>query len=911
MGWHELDVKEIFRKLGAGQGGLSQQEARERLRRFGTNELKEEKKISPAMIFLRQFCSFLVVILIIAAVISFLIGSILDTIVILIIVILNAIFGFVQEYRAEKAMEALKKLAAPRTLVLREGKKQEIKSKLLVPGDIVLLEEGNRIPADLRLMEVVNMKIDEASLTGESVPVPKEFRTLDAKTSLNERKNMAFLGTVVTYGRGKGVVVETGMRTEMGKIAKMIQVAEEPTPLQKKLKAFGKNLGILILAICAIITVVGILKGEPVFSMLITGIALAVAAIPEGLPAIVTITLAFGLQRMAKQNCIVRQLPAVETLGCTTAICADKTGTLTRNEMVVSRIYSSGMFFDVTGSGYEPKGKFVPQKNGVEAGRDLSLLLRTGALCNNAELQQEGPAGDSQLPSGSQGAGGWKIIGDPTEGALVVSAAKTLDLKKLAKEYPREGEIPFSSERKMMSTANRCPDRRISLFSKGAAETILGLCTGIYRNGRVLKLTESERKRILDANQEMSNNALRVLAMAYRDLKPGEDPKSEKIEKDLIFIGLQGMIDLPREGVKESIRLCKKAGIRVIMITGDHMNTAVAIAKELDIMEDAGSREVRKVLTGSELDSLDDKKLEKLAGDIAVYARVNPAHKVRILRALKKNGHIVAMTGDGVNDAPALKNADIGVSMGIKGTDVAKEASDMVLKDDNFSTIVMAVETGRGIYDDILKFVQYLLSSNMGEVLTLFIALMIGFYDPATGAIILPLVAVQILWINLVTDGLPALALGVEPPAKDIMERKPRDVKEKILSRSTLSFIVMVGVIMAVGTLWVFNSELGLGIAKARTMAFTTLVIFQLFNVLNCRSMKESLFRVGILTNGKLILAIISSIILQLVVLYVPAIQAAFGTVPLGPMDWAKVVAVSASVFIIVEIKKLIWRYRG
>ncbi len=901
--WHELDVKEISKNLESSQNGLSGQEARKKLVQYGPNELKEEKKISPLTIFLRQFKSFLIIILIAAAVISFLMESILDTVVILIIVILNAILGFVQEYRAEKAMEALKKLTTPRTLVLREGKKQEIESRLLVPGDVVLLEEGNRIPADLRLLEIVNMKLDEASLTGESVPVLKELCTLDVKTPVSERKNMAFMGTVVTYGRGRGIVVDTGMRTEMGRIAKMIQVGEEPTPLQKKLKVFGKNLGILILAICAIIIVVGILKGEPVFTMLITGIALAVAAIPEGLPAIVTITLAFGLQKMAKQNCIVRQLPAVETLGCTTAISADKTGTLTRNEMAVSRIYCNGMFFDVMGSGYEPKGEFLLKGKKVEAGKDrtISMLLRTGALCNNAELQQE--------------AGSWRVIGDPTEGALLVSAAKALDPDKLAKEYPRRAEIPFSSERKMMSTANRCPDGKVCLFSKGAAETILELCTGIYRNGKVVKLTGSDRKRILDANQEMSSNALRVLAMAYRSLSLQESkdflkkPSEKKLEKDLIFIGLQGMIDLPREGVKESIRLCKKAGIKVIMITGDHRNTAVAIAKDLEIIEKTLG-EKGKVLTGSELDSLNEEKLKKLARDVVVYARVNPAHKVRILKALKKNGHIVAMTGDGVNDAPALKNADIGISMGIKGTDVAKEASDMVLKDDNFSTIVTAVETGREIYDDILKFIQYLLSSNMGEVLTLFLALMIGFADPVTGSFVLPLVAVQILWINLVTDGMPALALGVDPPAKDIMERKPRNPKEKILSRGTLSFIILVGVIMALGTLWVFNSELSLGIAKAQTMAFTTLVVFQLFNVLNCRSMKESLFKVGVLTNKKLILAIISSIILQLVVLYIPAIQAAFGTVPLGMLDWAKVIAVSASVFIIVEIKKLIWRFR-
>ncbi len=883
-----METDKVLKNLGSGEKGLSESEARKRLHKFGLNQFEEKKKISPWTIFFNQFKSLLIIILIIASVISFLIESVVDAAVILIIVILNAVLGFRQEYKAEKAMDALKKLAAPMTLVIRDGKKKEIESRYLVPGDVVVLEEGAKVPADMRLIEIASLRVDEASLTGESTPVSKELNVFKRDVEIAERKNMAFMGTVVTTGRAMGVVTGTGMKTEMGKIAEMIQVQEEKTtPLQHKLAVFSKNLGVLILVICAIITIVGILKGEEVLSMFITGVALAVAAIPEGLPAVVTITLAFGLQRMAKNNAIVRKLSAVETLGCTTVICSDKTGTLTRNEMVVENIYYDGKTIQVTGEGYKPQGDFLLNKKKINPLKDkgLSLLLKIGGLCNNAELQKS--------------SGEWNIIGDPTEGALVVAAHKAGLAAELGR-YRRKKEIPFSSERKMMTTVNLTPGGKQCVYTKGATETMLNLCTKIYRNGKISRITPRDKKDILNANHMMTEKALRVLAMGFKKVQ-GKDISEKKLESDLVFMGLAGMMDLPREEVKKDIAICKNAGIGVIMITGDHRNTAVAIARDIGILE-AGKK--GRVLTGAELDSMGDKEFSKIAENVCVYARVNPIHKVRILEALKNKGHVVAMTGDGVNDAPALKKSDIGVSMGIKGTDVAKEASDMVLKDDNFSSIVTAVKSGREIYDNILKFIQYLLSSNLGEVLVVFLAMLIGFADPATGAFLLPVTAVQLLWINLLTDGLPAVALGLDPPASDIMNRKPRDSKERILSREMLTDIIIVGIVICIGTLLIFNINLPEGGIKAQTAAFTMLVVFEMVRVQSVR-MK---YRVGIFSNKKLILAIIVSIILQLAVIYIPLLQTAFGTTPLTPVDWVEIILVSSTVLIIMWFKRVLFR---
>ncbi len=881
VGWNELDTKHVLEELHTDEKGLSEQEAQVRLQKYGTNELKEEKKISRLEILLSQFSSTLVIILIGATIFSAIIGEILDAVVILIIVILNAIFGFVQEYKAEKAIEALKRLSSPESVVLRDGKKQTITSKFLVPGDIVILEQGTKIPADLRLLEVTDLQIDESVITGESAPVTKRTEIF-RNTVLAERKNIAWMGTVVTYGRGVGVVVETGMKSEMGKIAHTIQEAgEEGTPLQKKLAVFGKKLGLMILSICGIVILTGVLRGEPIFTMIITGIALAVAAIPEGLPAVVTITLAIGLQKLSKNNAIIRKLPAVESLGSTTAICADKTGTLTKNQMTVRKIWHGNTTTIVTGEGYKPEGKFLTCEKETSPQKDktLELILRIAALCNNAELQTSNDA--------------YKIVGDPTEGALIVAAQKAgIPIK----EFPRVKEIPFTSERKMMTTVHATPQKKTIACVKGAPEKILSLCTHSYSNGKPKKLTPRDRRKILDANQSLTKDALRVLAIAYKEV----NSKEKSIESGLTFLGLVGMIDPPRETVANDIATCRKAGIKVVMITGDHLNTAVAIAKEIKIIDSPEER----AITGEELDKMSDQKLDEIVEQVRVYARVNPEHKVRIVDAFKKRGHIIAMTGDGVNDAPALKKADIGVAMGINGTDVAKEASDMVLADDNFSSIVAAVKGGRQIYDNIKKFIDYLLSCNLGEVLIVFIAMLIGFKDPATGMVMLPLTAIQLLWINLLTDGLPALALGADPPSKDVMDRPPRDPKENILSKGMFIDMCIVGVIMLVGTLGLFAYNLPSGGVKAITVAFTAVVIFEMVRVLSVRAK----YHVSFFSNRKLFLAIAITLILQLVVIYVPSLQTAFDTTSLDLLDWIEIGAVSSTVAITTLIKDKFFR---
>ncbi|MBI4021389.1 MAG: cation-translocating P-type ATPase [Candidatus Aenigmarchaeota archaeon] len=861
MEWHTLPEADAFAQLQSSPAGLAEDEAARRLEKLGPNELRQEKKISPLKLFLAQFRNFLILILIAATVFSFAIGEAVDGAVILVIVILNAVFGFVQEYRADKAIESLKKLTSPEAVVLRGGEMKKLPSRLLVPGDIVLLDEGSKIPADLRLLEAVNLKIDEASLTGESEPVTKKPGVL-AKAELADRVNMAYTGTHVTYGRGRGVVVATAMETEIGKIAHLIQETEvEATPLQKRLAVFSRYLGYLILAISVIVIIGGFLRGHELFDMILTGVALAVAAIPEGLPAIVTITLALGLQRLSKEHALIRRLPAVETLGSTSVICSDKTGTLTKNEMTVRKAWIAGRLLDITGTGYATVGTF--NYNGKALDRTfpgLAPLIRTATLCNNAVL----------APSG--------MIGDPTEGALLVAAAKLGDLET----FPRVEEVPFSSERKMMSTVHTVGGKRV-LFAKGAPEVILSRCTKALADGKEIALDEKQRQTILAANQDLADQALRVLGFATREIAGPAN------ETNLVFLGLIGMIDPARESVEGDIALCRQAGIRVVMITGDHRHTAVAIAKDIGLYRDGDD-----ILTGEELDGLDEAAFQARVEKVAVYARVNPSHKARIVDALKKNRHVVAMTGDGVNDAPALKKADIGIAMGIKGTDVAKEASQMVLTDDNFSSIVSAVRTGRGIYDNINKFIRFLLSSNIAEVLTVFLALLLS---AAGGEPLLPLLAVHLLWINLITDGLPALALGVDPGAKDIMTRKPRPLTEKLLSREAFVFILGVGAIITAGTLWVFWSELPNGLEKAQTMAFTTIVLFELFNVFNVRGLflKGGL---GLLSNKKLLLAVAVSFGLQLAVLEIPTLQALFSTTSLTSADWLKIVATSVTVLL-------------
>ncbi len=892
-GWHKKTTAQVLGDLKTPEGGLSSTEAASRLKRYGLNELREEKGPGPVSIFLNQFKSFLIAILIAATIFSALIGYFTDALGIIIIVILNAIFGFIQEYRAEKTMAALKCMAAHEAVVLRDGREARIPSRLLVPGDIVILEQGTRVPADMRLLEVVNLKLDEAALTGESTPVNKITKPV-SKDSLADISNMAWAGTSVTYGRARGVVTETGMSTQMGMIANVVQEAgEELTPLQKKLDSFGRRLGTLILAICAAVVLLGILRSGPLaglpitqdllISMVIIGIALAVAAIPEGLPIVVTITLALGLQRLSKHNVLIRKLPAVEALGSTTAICADKTGTLTKNEMTITQIWHSGKTIEITGEGYSPTGEFLFRGRPVHPSTDTTLkaILRSGALCNNARLVKD--------------KGLWSIIGDPTEGSLIVAAAKAGIAPEGLSRHKRIREFPFSSERKRMSVI--CRADRSFLHAKGAPETILSLSTHMLRNGQRVRLTQRDRKVILDANLEMTSKALRVLAVATRPLR--DTASQRQAESGLTLLGLVGMIDPPRDGVREDIELCSRAGIKVVMITGDHRNTAVAIARQLNL-----NHGNVMALTGEELDNLSEDKLASIARDVSVYARVNPEHKVRIVEALKGKGHIIAMTGDGVNDAPALKKADIGIAMGIKGTDVAREASDMVLRDDNFSNIVTAVKGGRAIYDNIKKFIQYLLSSNVGEVLVVFLAILIGFTDPATGAVLIPVTAIQLLWINLLTDGLPALALGVDPPAPNIMERPPRSPKERILSRGMLTDIWLVGVIICMGTLFLFWLNLPGGATKAVTMAFTSLVVFEMVRVQSVRLK----YRIGVFSNRKLLLAMVVSILLQLLVVYTPVLQPIFTTMALGLVEWLEILAVSSTILAIIWLRDRLFR---
>jgi Ca2+-transporting ATPase len=863
---HNKRIEEVFKELKTSKEGLSEKEAEARLKKYGYNEIKQAKKISPLKIFLSQFNNVLIYILIAAVIISIFLGERDDAIVIGILVIVNAIIGFRTEYKAEKSIEALKKLASLKAKVLRGGKQKEIDAKLLVPGDIILLETGDKVPAGSRLFEITNLQTQEAALTGESLPVKKELKVLEPKIAIADMINMVFFGTIVASGRGKAIVTSTGMQSQIGKIAKMIEeTGEDLTPLQKKLTTLGRRLGIAILVIVLIVFISGIVKGEPILEFFIFAVALAVAGIPEGLPIVVTIGLSTGVQRMVKRNALIRKLASAETLGSTTVICTDKTGTLTKNEMTVKKIYANGKIIDVSGSGYDKKGEFLVDNKKLNP-KELNLLLNIGALNNDAAFDNK------------------NVIGDPTEAALIVSAAKSgIDKEALQKRCPRKDEILFTSERKIMTTLHQI-NGEIVAYTKGAPEVVLSKCNSISENGKIKKLTEKRKKEILEINKSFADKALRVLGFAYKTVM-----NKTRAEKNLTFVGLQGMIDPPREEVKLAIKKCEHAGIKVIVITGDNEATAKAVANAIGIDG--------KAITGQQLGEM--KNLEKHVEEIAIYARVNPEHKNKIVDALKKKGHIVAMTGDGVNDAPALKKADIGVSMGITGTDVAKEASDMILTDDNFASIVNAVEEGRGIYDNIKKFVEYLLSSNLGEILTIFIAIMIG--------LPLPLIAIMILWINLVTDGLPALALSVNPEDPDIMDHKPRSQNERIISNPIIMRMLIVGITMMIGTLAVFklyNPESNL--MYAQTMAFSTLMMFQMFNVLNCRSEFNSLFKVGIFTNMRLWGAILISIILQVMVIHISFFNDKFHTIPLTGIDWFYVVLVSSSVFIIVEIYKFI-----
>jgi len=881
--YYSLDTDKVLDLLGTSLSGLSDEEAAKRLEEYGKNEIEKRKTVTPFKIFLRQFTSFIVIILIAAIFISLLIGERLDAIVIAIILVLNGVFGFIQEYKAEKAIESLRRLTALKARVTRSGRESEIDSRELVPGDIISLETGTKVPADARLIELAALQVDEASLTGESTPSNKTTSPLEKDTSVNDRDNMVFMGTIVTKGHGQAVITKTGMVSEIGKIAGLVQeVKEKLTPLQENLKQFGKWLGLVTIFICAIVFGVGILREYIIVSsvdladvteLFLAAVALAVAAIPEGLPAIVTISLALGVSKMAKRNVLLRQLPAVETLGSTNVICSDKTGTLTKNEMTVTEIYTNNDLIRVSGEGYEPHGDFIYDDKVLEDRKNIDLLLKIGALCNDSRLSRNES---------------WEIFGDPTEGALVVSAAKSgLEKPQLEKAFPRMDEIPFDSAKKTMTTIHK-KGNEYTAYIKGAPDIVLENCSHIYINGDIKLLSDSDRERIAGINRDMAGRALRVLGFAYKQIDKDYDISSPDIDKGLVFAGLQAMIDPPREFVKESIEKCKQAGIATVIITGDHKLTAVAIAKKLGLFMEGDI-----ALSGDELDMMSDDELDNTVENIRIYARVSPEHKVRILDALKNKGHTVAMTGDGVNDAPALKKADIGIAMGITGTDVAKEASDMVLTDDNFSSIVNAVEEGRGIYSSIKQFIQYTLSSNLGEILVIFMAIIIGWP--------LPLIAIQILWVNLLTDGLPGLALGMDPHSKELMKRPPRKRDEKIISRDVTENIIIVGAVMMAGTLFLFY-HYGLDSMKANSVAFTTLVMFQLFNVLTYRAKN---FRIELKNSRYLVGSVIITVILQILVLYTP-LSLAFKTIPLGLVDWLKIIPVSFSLYVILEARKML-----
>jgi Ca2+-transporting ATPase len=893
--WYSLQSLNVSEVLKTHlEKGLSVNVAKERLKLYGFNELVGKRGLTMWEMLLEQFKDFLVIILILASLVSILIGEITDSVVIILIVILNATLGVIQESRASKALEALKKMAAPEAKVIRDGHIFEIPARELVPGDIVLIEAGNYIPADLRLVESMNLKIDEASLTGESVPVEKNADIVfQDEVPLGDRVNSAFMGTVVTYGRAKGIVVTTGMNTEIGLIAEMLEsYQEEDTPLQKKLAQLGKILGVASLAVCGIVFLLGLFRGIPILEMFMTAISLAVAAIPEGLPAIVTIVLALGMQRMVKRHSIIKKLHAVETLGSTTVICSDKTGTLTQNEMTVTRTFVNDNTYFISGEGYKPFGDFAlgDTKVDPEQEADLMLLLTISALCNDARLEESGTERENEKS--------WRIIGDPTEGSLIVAAAKAgISIDKISNFMPRLQEIPFDSDRKRMTTFHPENDGYVA-YIKGAPDVMLNLSTTIHKSDNVVPISEEDRKNILTANHDMAAQALRVLALAYRkfDVMP-QELRPENIEKDMTFVGLIGMIDPARPEAKEAIKICKDAGIRPIMITGDYKDTAVAIAKELGMIEDE-----TMVLTGSELEALSDDDLASASRNISVYARVSPVHKLKIVDAIKKNGNIVAMTGDGVNDAPALKKADIGVAMGITGTDVAKETADMILTDDNFASIVAAVEEGRVIYSNIRKFIFFLLSCNIAEILIIFIAMLIG--------LPVPLKAIQLLWLNLLTDAFPALALGMEKKEPNIMKKVPRNPDEPIMDKRMKWQIAIQSSFMAVAVLGVFVYALKFtgSLESARTYAFTTLIFSELLRAYTSRSETYSVFRIGFFSNKFMLGGTLISFLLLLIVLYVPSLRSVFDTTFLSIRDWDIIIAFGLIPFVAAEVSKIFLR---
>jgi Ca2+-transporting ATPase len=899
--FHTMTPEQVLEALGTGTAGLDLGAAQARLDQYGPNELAAGKKISVWSILLRQFTNLLIVILLAATAISLFLGESLDAYVILAIVLACVGLGFFQEYRAEQAAAALQKLAAPVATVVREGQEQSIPAREVVPGDVLVLHTGDRVAADGRLLEEINLKADEALLTGESTASGKKLAPVaDPGTAVADRKCMVFGGTVITYGRGRAVVTATGMDTEFGKIARMLAgVAEHKTPLEARMASIGRVLSVICLAVAVGASLLGVLRGHSWLEMLIWGISLAVAAVPESLPAVVTGALAIGTTRMARKNAIVKRLPAVETMGCTTVICTDKTGTLTKNEMTVRRLFLDGEVVEVSGTGYEPSGSFEIAGSAVSPGDHpvLAEMARIALLCNDAALAEDD--------------GIWTVRGDPTEGALLVFGQKAgVDPEALQEEFPRVAEIPFSSDVKRMSTFHEEPDG-VVMYVKGAPGRLLPRATMVLTAQGERELSPQEREAIQNQADAMGHEALRVLGLAYRRLPAVPDLESAAADPELVWAGLAGMIDPPRPEARRAVDQCRRAGIRVIMITGDHPVTAAAVAQEVGLIPPGTKSHV--VITGPELNQMSDPELKEALREARVFARVDPEHKLRLVNILKAQGEVVAMTGDGVNDAPALKRADIGVAMGITGTEVTKETAAMILADDNFATLVSAVEEGRAIFDNIKKYLVFLLSCNLTEILMLTGAFFVG--------LPLPLIALQILWVNLTTDGLPALALGVDPKAPDIMSRPPRPPEEGVFSPSvtallgTIALYLTVILIPMFGYYYLYNpwglTDPEMVLTEAQTMVFITLVLMQLVNAFNCRSDYLSLFKVGVFGNRFLILAVLVSLAMMVMVIEWDPLSRLFHTTPLRWQDWLVAAGLSLTLVPVVELTKWIARRRG
>jgi Ca2+-transporting ATPase len=891
--WYAIESAEAVAALNSNvQRGLSDAEAASRLSVHGPNEIQEAKKEPLWKLLLDQFKETLILILIAAALVSILIGEAIDSAVILVIVLASAGLGFYQEYRAEQSLALLKKLAAPSAMVIRDGQERVVPTRELVPGDLIILDPGDKVPADARITDQMNLQIDEAVLTGESVPVEKSVGSVEPETSLQERINIAFSGTVVTYGRGKAVVFATGMETEFGKIARLIQTDEQmQTPLEKRMDELGNWMIKVLIVTVTLISVLGILRGHALLEMFLWGVSLAVAAVPEALPAVVTGALAIGVYRMARRKAIVRHLPATETLGSTTVICSDKTGTLTKGEMTVRRVYAEGSVYEVTGVGYEPRGDFKPSLTDLEDDPVRSTCL-CAALCNDAKLTGQ--------------SGSWKVIGDPTEGALIVAAVKAhIDVDAARQNYPRVAEIPFTSERKMMTTIHKTSDGQYLLATKGAVEVVIEKCSRLQQHPTSVVLDQDSKQKVLRANDNLASEGFRVLAVGCKLVDRVPDELDEAIERDMTFLGLLGMIDPPREEATEAVKLCEKAGVRVVMITGDHKLTAAWVAKELGIMKEGDV-----ALTGSELDKLSDEEFANIVDRVSVYSRTSPEHKTRIVEALKNRGNVVAMTGDGINDAPALKKSDIGVAMGITGTDVTKDASDMILADDNFATIVAAVYEGRGIFENIRKYLTYLLSANIGEILIMAVAGLI--------ALPLPLLAKHLLFVNLATDGLPALALGTDPPDPLLMEKPPRNPNESIfatvhrwLAGIAILLLAAASVAFVYGLLsygWTFTNHVALAELKARSMVFATVIFFEIFFAFSCRSFSRTFFSTGPLGNRSLVVVVLGQAVLMPFIFQVPILADLFSVTALNLEEWLIVAGLGSLGFIMSELAKVVSR---